>query len=74
MLAKIVNHNAGVLDNRGVFEFFASKLAPTAQGKSPCYRDLVWLRDDKVNSTQVYCSLSKGFTGLVRRSSRSRNG
>ncbi|MCR8665895.1 hypothetical protein NVV81_26450, partial [Pseudomonas carnis] len=29
MLAKNVNDNAGVLNERGVDEFFASKLAPT---------------------------------------------
>ncbi|WP_193059221.1 hypothetical protein, partial [Pseudomonas sp. K8] len=29
MLAKNVNDNACILDERGVFEFFASKLAPT---------------------------------------------
>ncbi|SDV02251.1 hypothetical protein SAMN05216202_3296 [Pseudomonas mucidolens] len=29
LLAKNVNDNACILDKRGVFEFFASKLAPT---------------------------------------------
>ena len=29
MLAKNVNDNAGFLNERGVYEFFASKLAPT---------------------------------------------
>ncbi len=29
LLAKIVNDNAGILDDRGVCGFFASKLAPT---------------------------------------------
>uniref|UniRef100_UPI000F08FE8C hypothetical protein n=1 Tax=Pseudomonas viridiflava TaxID=33069 RepID=UPI000F08FE8C len=29
MLAKIVNDYTGILDARGVLEFFASKLAPT---------------------------------------------
>ncbi|WP_262381200.1 MULTISPECIES: hypothetical protein [unclassified Pseudomonas] len=29
MLAKIVNDNAGILEERGAVEFFASKLAPT---------------------------------------------
>ncbi|MGN7442651.1 hypothetical protein [Pseudomonas lactis] len=29
MLAKNVNDNAGFLDERGAFGFFASKLAPT---------------------------------------------
>ncbi|GAA0389878.1 hypothetical protein GCM10008969_08580 [Pseudomonas veronii subsp. inensis] len=29
MLAKIANDDAGILDVRGVWEFFASKLAPT---------------------------------------------
>ena len=30
MLAKNVNDNACILDDRGVFKFFASKLAPTS--------------------------------------------
>ena len=30
MLAKNVNDNARILDDRSVFEFFASKLAPTS--------------------------------------------
>ncbi len=30
MLAKNVNDNACILDDRSVFEFFASKLAPTS--------------------------------------------
>ncbi|MBB6289664.1 hypothetical protein HDC32_004729 [Pseudomonas sp. JAI120] len=29
MLAKIVNDDAGILNERGALEFFASKLAPT---------------------------------------------
>ena len=29
MLAKHVNDDAGILDERGAFKFFASKLAPT---------------------------------------------
>ncbi|MBY8953618.1 MULTISPECIES: hypothetical protein [Pseudomonas] len=29
MLAKNVNDNAGFLNQRGAYEFFASKLAPT---------------------------------------------
>jgi hypothetical protein len=28
-LAKVVNDNAGILNKRGVFQFFASELAPT---------------------------------------------
>jgi len=31
LLAKNVNDNAGSLDDRGVLEFFASKLAPTRE-------------------------------------------
>ncbi len=31
MLAKIVNDDTVTLYNRGVFEFFASKLAPTTE-------------------------------------------
>ena len=34
MLAKNVNDNAWFLDERGAYEFFASKLAPTQQGFS----------------------------------------
>ena len=30
LLAKIVNDNASILEERGALEFFASKLAPTA--------------------------------------------
>jgi len=30
LLAKNVNDNARILDERGVFKFFASKLAPTS--------------------------------------------
>jgi len=29
LLAKVANDNAGLLDDRGVLRFFASKLAPT---------------------------------------------
>ncbi len=29
LLAKNINDNAGILDERGVLEFFASELAPT---------------------------------------------
>ncbi len=29
MLAKVVNDDAGILDERGALRFFASKLAPT---------------------------------------------
>ena len=36
MLAKIANDDAGILDVRGVWAFFASKLAPTEdRGVSP---------------------------------------
>ncbi|MDG2970572.1 hypothetical protein PUN49_26600 [Pseudomonas extremaustralis] len=35
MLAKIVNDNASLLADRGVFEVFASKLAPTGGGVKP---------------------------------------
>ncbi len=34
MLAKTVNDNAGILDERGAFGFFASKLAPTGEAGS----------------------------------------
>ena len=34
MLAKNVNDNAWFLDERGAYEFFASKFAPTQQGFS----------------------------------------
>ncbi|SDV04396.1 hypothetical protein SAMN05216202_3660 [Pseudomonas mucidolens] len=34
MLAKNVNDNAFILDKRGAFEFFASKLAPTGLNRS----------------------------------------
>ena len=38
MLAKIVNDNADILDERGACEFFASKLAPTVSlwGERAC--------------------------------------
>jgi len=32
LLAKMVNDNAGNLDERGALGFFASKLAPTGEG------------------------------------------
>ncbi|OWP68118.1 hypothetical protein CEC48_29855 [Pseudomonas sp. K2I15] len=32
LLAKVANDDAGNLDERGVLEFFASKLAPTGGG------------------------------------------
>ncbi|WP_165861587.1 hypothetical protein [Pseudomonas sp. GL93] len=35
MLAKNVNDNAGILVNRAVITFFASKLAPTKVGRFP---------------------------------------
>jgi hypothetical protein len=38
-----VNDNAGILNDRGVFEFFASKLAPTgACGDS--HTSILWFR------------------------------
>ncbi|AKA86230.1 hypothetical protein VO64_5684 [Pseudomonas synxantha] len=33
MLAKIVNDNAGILDGRNAYGFFASKLAPTGSAR-----------------------------------------
>ncbi|PKH14560.1 hypothetical protein CIB54_24180 [Pseudomonas fluorescens] len=33
LLAKNVNDNACILDERGVYEFFASKLAPTGENR-----------------------------------------
>jgi hypothetical protein len=33
LLAKVVNDNAPILDDRGALEFFASKLAPTKSFK-----------------------------------------
>ncbi|AZF50681.1 hypothetical protein C4J85_0163 [Pseudomonas sp. R4-34-07] len=35
MLAKNVNDNACILNERGACAFFASKLAPTVQGRQP---------------------------------------
>ncbi|CAD0264021.1 hypothetical protein DENIT_160014 [Pseudomonas veronii] len=35
MLAKIVNDNAGILDDRVAWAFFASKLAPTGAAPAP---------------------------------------
>ncbi len=40
MLAKNVNDNAWFLDERGAYEFFASKLAPTQQGFSGRFHGL----------------------------------
>ncbi|ASV35715.1 hypothetical protein CI807_05820 [Pseudomonas sp. NS1(2017)] len=35
LLAKVVNADAGILNERGVFKFFASKLAPTGSEPVP---------------------------------------
>jgi hypothetical protein len=38
LLAKNVNDNGGFLNKHGVFEFFASKLAPTKMGHAAFFR------------------------------------
>ncbi len=56
MLAKVVNGNAGLLDDRVGLEFFASKLAPTEAGPAPggpCYQKRCWVRRlHQVSSTR----------------------
>ena len=34
LLAKVVNDDAGILNERGAFKFFASKLAPTGESSA----------------------------------------
>ncbi len=37
MLAKVVNGDAGILDEHSAFKFFASKLAPTGSEPVPIF-------------------------------------
>ena len=37
MLAKVVNDDAGILNERGALKFFASKLAPTGSEPVPIF-------------------------------------
>ncbi|KAA5846320.1 hypothetical protein F2A37_08260 [Pseudomonas chlororaphis] len=44
MLAKIVNDDAGILNEHGALPFFASKLAPTAMNDDAvCDQIALWL-------------------------------
>jgi hypothetical protein len=58
LLAKNVNDNAGILYERGAFEFFASKLAPTVA--SGAWVDLetvetirAWIDDGRVPADDI---------------------
>jgi hypothetical protein len=66
LLAKVVNDNACNLDELSVFEFFASKLAPTGEGwqkqNSPA---LMHRRMMGTDTPTPGCKRSPGFLARV---------